>query len=255
MIAGLGLLLVIGGLLYRQSRTRKRTNTTLLQLNNELDEANKVKAKFFAILSHDLRSPVANLISFLEMQQEEPGIMNAEEAAQHQQYISHSARSLLETMEAMLLWSKGQMENFKPQIHSVPVRDMFAYIQRFFENSGNTRISFNDPGDIKVNTDENYLQTIMHNLTANALKVLKDTPGAVIEWQVKQTGDKTTLSITDNGPGINEEQVKALYDDAAVPNAKTGFGLHLVRDLARAIHCKITMQSQPGAGTTFTLIA
>jgi signal transduction histidine kinase len=49
---------------------RKKTNTTLLHLNNELDEANKIKAKFFAIISHDLRSPIANLVSFLNLKKD-----------------------------------------------------------------------------------------------------------------------------------------------------------------------------------------
>lgn len=255
LIAGLALLLVIGGLLYFQSHTRKRTNTTLLQLNNELDEANKVKARFFAILSHDLRSPIANLVSFLQLQEDEPGLLNADEAARHQKNIRVAAGTLLENMEAMLLWSKGQMENFKPEISSVAVRGMFAYIRDFFATTTNIRFSFSDPGNIQVSTDENYLKTIMHNLTANAVKALQHTPGATIEWRVEQTGKQTLLSITDNGPGMDEQQVKALYDDSAVPNSKTGFGLHMVRDLAKAIHCKISMQSKPGAGTTFTLSA
>jgi signal transduction histidine kinase/predicted negative regulator of RcsB-dependent stress response len=255
MIAGIGLLFIIGLLLYWQSHTRKKTNTTLLQLNNELDEANKVKARFFAILSHDLRSPVANLISFLELQEEEPGILNAEEAATHKLNIRNSAKSLLETMEAMLLWSKGQMESFKPQIRPVPVNSLFDYLRAAFNNTGNVQINFSNPSNLLVNTDDNYLQTIMHNLTANALNALKKAPGAKIEWEARQQGDKIILSITDNGPGIDDEQVKALYDNSAVPNARTGLGLHLVRDLAKAVQCKITMQSQPGAGTTFTLFA
>jgi len=108
-IGGLFLLAVIGGLLYRQNIARKKTNTTLLQLNNELDEANKVKAKFFGILSHDLRSPVANLINFLRLQKREPGLLSEQQVHEHEQKIESSAESLLETMETMLLWSKGQM--------------------------------------------------------------------------------------------------------------------------------------------------
>ena len=49
-------------------------------LNNQLDEANKVKAKFFGILSHDLRSPVANLIHFLHLQKNDPDLLGKEQA-------------------------------------------------------------------------------------------------------------------------------------------------------------------------------
>jgi signal transduction histidine kinase len=252
LVGGILLLGIIGALLYWQTRTRKRTNTTLLHLNNELDEANKIKARFFAILSHDLRSPVANLVSFLELQQE-PGMMNAEQTAAHQKRIGESARSLLDNMESMLLWSKGQMEQFKPQVNMVVVGDLFHYLQSFFSNTENVQISFSDPNRAMVSTDENYLQTIMYNLTANAIKVLKDTPGATIEWKTAQENGKTILSITDNGPGISASQVKALYNEAAVANTKTGFGLHLIRDLAKAINCTISLEKGADNGTTFRL--
>jgi signal transduction histidine kinase len=255
LIAGLCLLGIIGGLLFYQSRTRKKTNTTLMVLNNQLDDANKVKAKFFAILSHDLRSPVANLVNFLHLQKNEPGMFNKEQAAAHQQKISSSAENLLETMEAMLLWSKGQMENFKPEIKKAAVNDLFLYLQKIFASTENVKFSFSNAASAMVTTDENYLQTIMHNLTANAVKALKNTPDAVIEWVAEQKGDKTTLSITDNGPGLQDEQLKALYDDAVVINSKTGLGLHLIRDLSKAIQCKISVHSKPGIGTTFTLLA
>ncbi len=255
LIGGLFLLAIIGGLLYWQSRTRKKTNTTLLQLNNELDEANKIKARFFAILSHDFRGPVSRLVHFLHLQKEDAGIWTAEQAAAHEKKITASAESLLENMEAMLTWSKGQMDNFKPTITAVKVNDLFDYLEKFFAGTEHISLSFADAGDMTVQTDENYLQTIMHNLTSNAIKALHNTPNASIVWNSKQEGGKTILSITDNGPGVNEEQVKALYEDAAVPNAKTGLGLHLVRDLAKAIRCTIAVQSQPGAGTTFSLSA
>jgi len=96
----------------------------------------------------------------------------------------------------------------------------------------------------------------MQNLTSNAIKVLKNDPNGVIEWNAKTEGDKTILSITDNGPGIDKEQVKALYNEDSIGvNARTGFGFHLIRDLAKAIKYKISIQSQPGLGTTFTLSA
>lgn len=255
LIAGLFLLAIIGGLLYWQSRTRQKTNTTLLQLNNELDEANKVKARFFAILSHDFRGPVSRLVHFLHLQKEDAGIWTAEQAAAHEKKITASAESLLENMEAMLTWSKGQMESFRPKFTTVKVNHLFDYLQKFFAGTEHINLSFADTGDMTVQTDENYLQTIMHNLTSNAIKALHNMPNAAVIWNAKQENGKTILSITDNGPGVHEEQLKALYEDAVAPNTKTGLGLHLVRDLAKAIRCTIAVQSKPGEGTTFSLSA
>ena len=253
LISGLFLLGIIGGLLYWQSRSRKKTNTTLMVLNNQLDEANKVKARFFSILSHDLRSPIVNLVHFLQLQKDNPDLLNEKQAAAHRQNIGDSAEDLLNNMEAMLLWSKEQMENFRPNIKPIPVTDLFGYIQKFFGRTEKINITFDAAEGLMVSTDENYLRTIMQNLTSNAIRALKNTPGASIEWKALKEGDKTILSITDNGPGIGAEQAKALFDDHIVNNEKSGLGLHLIRDLAKAIQYKITVQSGQGRGTTFTL--
>jgi signal transduction histidine kinase len=253
LIIGLLLTGIIAGLSYRQSRNRKRTNTTLMVLNNQLDEANKIKARFFGILSHDLRSPVANLINFLHLQKNDPELLNERQPAGHQQKISQSAENLLATMETMLLWSKEQMESFKPEVKTVAVSDLFDYIQKFFGQSEKVTISFGHEPGLVVSTDENYLRVIMQNLTSNAIKALKNTAGARIDWNAWKDGDSIVFSVADNGPGIDEGQIKTLYEDSVGVNAKNGFGLLIIRDLANAIHYKITVQSQQGIGTTFTL--
>jgi signal transduction histidine kinase len=254
LFIGLALLAVIGGLLFWQNQTRKKINITLLHLNSELDEANKIKAKFFAILSHDLRSPVANLISFLNLQKDAPDLLTPEIKERNQQKITSSAEGLLETMESMLLWSKGQMQNFKPQVKEIMVEDLFQYLQKFFLNSTNVEITFQNPAKLQVVTDEDYLKTIMQNLTNNAIKALKNTQNAQIHWEARQENGQIVLAIIDNGSGISEEQIKTLYSDEAAIGSKTGLGLHLIRDLAKAISCKISVKSTPSLGSEFQLI-
>lgn len=252
-VIGLVLLGVIGALLYWQNQTRKRTNTTLLHLNNELDEANKVKAKFFAILSHDLRSPVSNLISFLNLQKEAPDLLSPELAAAHQQRITTAAEGLLDTMESMLLWSKSQMENFRPQAKEVAVNELFEYLQKFFSGNTGVVIQFENPNHLNVVTDEDYLKVIMQNLTGNALKALKNVPNGSIRWEAREEKGQVILAITDNAGGVSEQQLSALYSETANVGGKSGLGLHLIRDLAKAISCKITVNPTPNVGTEFRL--
>jgi len=247
------LISAIGLLLFRQNKIRKKTNTTLLHLNNELDEANKIKAKFFAIISHDLRSPIANLVSFLNLKRENPELLSAENASKHQQNITQTAEDLLETMESMLLWSKGQMDTFKPTKSQIQVDDLFLYVQKYFANINAIQFNFSNPQKLSIFTDENYLKTIMHNLTANAIKILKDKPNATIDWSCYQKDNQIILSIKDNGAGANKEQIKALFEESNTVNTKTGLGLHIIRDLAKAIDCVIKMDTQNNIGTTFTL--
>ncbi|MBC8883913.1 sensor histidine kinase [Flavobacterium piscinae] len=61
------------------------------------------------------------------------------------------------------------------------------------------------------------------------------------------------LSVTDNGKGASQDQFKALYDEKEVVGIKSGLGLHLIRDLAKAIDCEISVDSKIGMGTTFIL--
>lgn len=252
MSLGLCLLGVIGVLLYFQNRARLKTNTKLRKLNSELAAAEKVKAKFFAILSHDLRSPITNFINFLHLQREKPNLLDAQKTAAHQQKIADYAEGLLGTMESMLLWSKGQMEEFTPESREVSVRELFRHLEIFFAGQEEA-LRFSEPGELRLTTDDNYLKAILHNLTANALRAVQRTPGGHVLWRAF-TGDRgLVLEIRDNGPGMTPEQLRSLEEDRPVSHASRGFGLHIVRDLARAIHCTITVHSQLGEGTRFTL--
>jgi signal transduction histidine kinase/tetratricopeptide (TPR) repeat protein len=254
LFLGLGLLSVIGGLLFWQNQTRKKTNITLLHLNSELDEANKIKAKFFAILSHDLRSPVANLISFLHLQKEAPDLLTEEIKERNQQKITESAEDLLENMESMLLWSKGQMDNFKPQVKQIAIKEVFEYLRKFFPSTDTIKINFENKDNLSVSTDEDYLKTIMQNLTNNAIKALKSSPNGTIHWKATQQNGQIILSITDNGAGISEQQIASLYDENALIGSKSGLGLYLIRDLTKAIACKILVKSTMGLGSEFQLV-
>ena len=254
LISVTGLLLVIGVLLFYQSRTRRKTNTTLMILNNELDEANKVKTKFFGILSHDLRSPVSQLISFLHLQKEAPELFNKEETLKHQQKLTDTAENLLENMENLLLWSKSQMEQFAPQKKQVEAAALFTYIQQQFEGKSNIAFTFIDNEKLTIKTDEDYIKTIMLNLTTNAVKAVAATATPLIEWKAYKNNGQVVLSITDNGPGIASDRQKTLFNEATAVNSKTGFGLHIVRDLAQAINCGIKVNSKTGKGTTVSLL-
>jgi signal transduction histidine kinase len=253
MVSVIAFLIATGFVIYRQSILRKKTNTTLLKLNNELNEANKLKAKFFGIISHDLRSPIANHLNFLQLQKLKPGLMSEEKISARADIITQSAQSLLDTMEAMLLWSKGQMEHFHPNITAVSAQDLFLYIQNFFSADNKIGIQFNDPFLISIQTDLHFLQTIMQNLTANAIKALENTPHASIEWKAWQQDGNTFLSIKDNGKGTSREQLQALYDEKAGMGSRNGLGLHIIRDLAKAICCGIELNSGYQQGTEFIL--
>lgn len=254
LVAGIALLLVIAALLYYQNRIRKKNNTALLALNSQLDEANKIKAKFFSILSHDLRSPVANLISFLQLQQRKPGLLSEEQVKDREIKISSSAQALLETMEGMLLWSKRQMEHFKPVMQDVTVEELFHYLQNFFATITHVQFSFLEKQErLTVHTDGNYLKTILHNLTSNAIKAVKGIDQPKIDWTAWTEGNMLHLAIVDNGPGMTKEQIAGFYTTLSGDDSRYGLGLYIIRDLAAAINCTITVPAVTN-GTRIELV-
>ena len=272
-IGGILLLGTIGGLLFRQSRHRKKANAELRRLNTDLEQANQVKARLFGVLSHDLRSPISNLISFLNLQKENPGMLEPAQAEIHQGEITRSAGNLLDTMEDLLLWSKEQMRHFSPQPRHLLVADLFEEMRRLYPDTGRCRLDFECPPQLTLYTDENFLKTILRNLTTNSIKAVSASPGGHIMWKAWETTPIKYLSISDNGPGISPQAMSTVLTpnnaqpgpstpsgaesfSAGVPDlpsSQNRLGLHLIRDFAVAIGCSITVDTSPETGSRFTL--
>jgi signal transduction histidine kinase/tetratricopeptide (TPR) repeat protein len=254
LIGGLLLLIAIGILIYRQSVIRKKANEKLTRINTELDEANRVKARLFGIISHDLRGPVAHLISLINLRKEAPDLLDEAGMAAGQQHVTDTAGNLLNVMEDILIWSKGQMTAFRPHIKSLSVQEVFSSLRLLYPGNGRIRIIFRDPQTVQLRTDEDYLKTILRNLTSNAIKAVDGQPEALIEWKAWQEDHQVCLSITDNGPGIPEERRRNLFADDGDIGTRHGLGLPLVRDLATAVQAGIRVDTPTGGGTTFTLV-
>ncbi len=253
MLGGLGLLGLIGILLLRDNHSRKKHNLQLIALNTHLDQANKLKARFFAILNHDLRRPVYHLIHFLQLQKESPELLDAESAKRIQSQTLTSAENLLESMEDLLLWSKGQMAHFSPVLQNVNVSSVFADLIKHFEYESGAILEFDNPQNIFLRTDPDYLKAILRNLIGNSLKAVDSKADGKIKVSAFLTGGVAQISIADNGGGIHPEHYKALYDENLVIGIHSGLGFHLIRDLAAAIRCEVLVDTKAGQGSTFTL--
>lgn len=244
-----GILLFTGFLvlLFMQNKARKAQNKNLERLNAELDRANKTKTQLFGIINHDLRGPVASLINFLNLQKQ--GVLDDDKAKELQAKTMKSANGLLQSMEDLLLWSKGQMEYFKPDLKSISAQSLFDDIAALYTGAP---IYFIDNEGIVFTSDENYLKTIMRNLTSNALKAAHNTANARIEWIAFEKNGRKYLSITDNGHGATIDSFNALHGNSIDIGIKNGLGLHLIHELALGINCAIEVETNAG-GTTVTL--
>jgi len=253
LTTGILLLSVIGLLLYFQARNRKKNNILLNRLNADLSHANEIKTKLFGILSHDLRSPIANLITLLQLKKDGSFDTKNEEQVYTDKVIL-SAEHLLENMETLLLWSKGQMQNFKPNHHSILVSDLFRHIKLFFEHEKQIIFQFSNPDNLEIKSDDIFLQIIMQNLTSNAIKAVKNTEDALICWTAKKNEDNIELQITDNGPGMDEHKLNDILESTQTLSQKYGLGLQIVQDLANVINCKLLFKTAPKNGFSAKII-
>ncbi len=254
LISGLIAIAIIGGLLYYQSRNRKRINEKLMTLNAELDKANKTKMQFFGILNHDLRSPVISLVNFLHLQKEAPDMMDEETKNRLELQTTKATEQLLEQMEDLLLWSKGQMENFVPNLKDYKIKDIFSEVKKEFIWVNDIQMTFNFPDGMIIFTDKEYLKTIIRNLINNSVKVLQGKLDAYIVCKAWEENRECLVEISDNGGGANLEKFKALYDDHTSIGITKGLGLHVIRDLCKSIHCHIEVKSNRIIGETQILL-
>lgn len=246
------LLLVIAFLFYRLSLIRRKSNQQLLQLNQSLDQANRQKAQLLAVLSHDLRYPLSNLIGLLDLQKNAPDLMTPETSALHQARITANTEVLLENLENMLVWSKEQMNQAGMDKQNVPVIAIFERLRATFSDQDQLCWYFDCPPDLLIHTDPNYLWIMLQNLSSNASKALKNIPQGKILWKAWSEGDHVFMSIQDNGTGF-PASILQHFDGAQKEILHSGFGLQVVQDFAYKLNIQLTLENLEEGGAKVLL--
>ena len=255
LISGLVAIAIIGGGLYYQSNHRRNANRKLTKLNAELDKANKTKMQFFGILNHDLRSPVISLINFLHLQKEAPDMIDTDTKNRLELQTTRATEQLLGQMEDLLLWSKGQMENFVPSFKNYSVESIFSELENELVWVQDIAISFRYTPQQLIYTDKEYLKTIIRNLINNSIKVLTDKENALIVCKAWEEHNDYYIEISDNGGGAGIEKFRALYNDGTSIGIRSGLGLHVIRDLCKAIKLDILVESDMLIGETYVRLS
>ena len=252
---GLGslLLLVIAFLFYRLSQNRRKSNQQLQQLNLSLDQANRQKAQLLAVLSHDLRHPLSNLIGLLHLQKNAPDLLTPELAEQNQANITANTEILLENLENMLLWSKEQMNQAGIEKQAVLVEDVFQRLHATFSVQNQFELFFDCPTGLTIHSDPNYLWIIVQNLSSNSSKALQKVQNGKITWRAWNQGAKIYLSIEDNGPGF-PIAVLQRFNQANSEIMLSGFGLQVVQDFAQKLDIDLLFENLPSGGARIVLI-
>ena len=256
LLVGLALLSGIIVLVLYLYKSKQKTNRELRILNKQLQIANEQKANFLAILNHDLRAPVSQLIGYLRFSKqlsEESGTDNVDA---YRQKIIEAGDILLLEMEELLIWCKSQMQYFDLDIKTVNLSELIDETIGFFSYKKD-KLSFSiyvEKG-LFIDTDRNYLKTILRNLTSNAVKAIEKQPNPIIEYKAYRQKGQIVISVKDNGIGLSADKLTELFNPYKIKDNKSGLGFQIVKDLASKIECKIEILSfLETTGTTINLI-
>jgi signal transduction histidine kinase len=234
--------------------------------NLELKESNAAKDKFFAIISHDLRSPIGNLASFMEHLNETFNEHSPTELKQILLSLYKSAENVSGLLENLLIWAQSQLNKIEFKPVKIKLTDALLTSIKGLKQTADSkeigiRLELND--QLNVWADHNMVQTILRNILSNAIKFTPRGGSVLIKSDVAETNN-VYISITDSGVGIEKSALSKIYDITSTLHTtgtegerSTGLGLILVKDFIERNNGTLTIQSQLGTGTvvTFTLPA
>lgn len=234
---------------YRKEQSRKK----------ELQGINSTKDKLFAILSHDLRSPIIGLKNYLMLVNW--GELSQEEFKESAQSLTSQLGSVYDMLENVLHWSVSQLGGFFPKkklIHIHPVIEEQVNILIHSFKTKNINVHNLTASENQIYIDENHFIIIIRNLLHNSLKF--SHPGGNILLNYSKTKNSNFIEIKDSGVGMSPEKVKSLFQlskqTSQVGTGRekgTGLGLVLVKELVEANGGNIVVTSKPNEGTTFRL--
>jgi len=229
------------------------------------EAANRTKSAFLAHMSHELRTPLNAIIGYSEMLEEEATDGGQDDFVPDLKKINAAAKHLLALINDILDLSKieaGKLELYVESFAATDlVREVVTVTKPLVERKGNVfRVTgLESAGTLR--TDQTKLKQSVVNLLSNAAKFTEN--GAItldVSRESGAEGDWIFFAVTDSGIGMTPEQTGRLFQAFTQADASTskkfggtGLGLALSRKLCQLMGGDITVVSQPGQGSTFTI--
>jgi PAS domain S-box-containing protein len=221
--------------------------------SEEAARASQIKSRFLATASHDLRQPLQALQllnASLQRKQSDPDVL---EIITRQQ---HAIDTMTELLNALLDISKLESGTVRVKLEAVNAGLLMAEVREQFESvvavkslSLETQVA-----NITLQTDRVLMRQLTHNLLGNAIKY---TDSGKIGLRLLHSAAETVLEVSDTGVGIRRDQLAKIFDayyqsQGPRPDRPgVGLGLAIVKQITELLGYGISVESQPGRGTTF----
>ena len=246
-----------------QSQTEElREQTEELEVQRrQVEEADRLKSEFLSNMSHELRTPLNSVMALSQLMVSRGLGKDLEQEAEYLRVIERNGRQLLELINDVLDLSKieaGWQEVILSEVEPGELAEAtVATAQPLAAQKGLT-VSVDVDDDVPaVHSDREKVRQILLNLLSNAVK-FTETGG--IEVTVSATAAGVAFAVTDTGPGIAEANLEHIFDEfrqldgsTTRKHGGTGLGLSISRRLARLLGGEISVTSEQGKGSTFTL--
>jgi CheY-like chemotaxis protein/signal transduction histidine kinase/CHASE3 domain sensor protein len=240
------------------------TKQELEKKAQELQKSSQYKSEFLANMSHELRTPLNSALILSKLLADNAqGNLN-EEQVTFAETIYASGNDLLNLINDILDISKVEAGKLELNLHPVMVKGIADSIRLSFEQlAKDKKLTFNitvsKDVPASITTDKFRLEQILKNLLSNAFKFT--AAGEVSLSIEKIANEQVSFKVQDTGIGIATDQQEHIFEafnqaDGSISRkyGGTGLGLSISRDLARLLGGELSVQSEPGKGSVFTLI-
>lgn len=223
-----------------------------------LKKENSLKIGWISLLSHDFKETFSSILILIEAL-ENKSISEADFFSMLPQ-VKQDTKKNLQTISDTGTWIKMQEHGFKPLLSEIYVFELFIQLkQEFKKNLLEKRLEFTFQGDeaIKINTDRLLIFFILKKIMDNAIKY--SHPDGFIFFKVAETHKGATLSITDQGIGMDKNQSETIFSfDSPVFRGTrgeigAGLSLKIVKNFVYLAHGKIEINSSKNKGTTVSV--
>jgi len=250
---------------------RVQTEATLRQRSEELSAANaalakaaKLKDEFLASMSHELRTPLTGILALAEALQKQVYGPLTPKQLKSLHTIEESGRHLLDLITDILDLSKIEAGRFELQIGLNAADEICQASLRLVRQMAQAKkqsVSYSlSPMDLRVQTDPRRLKQMLVNLLSNAVKFTPEGGALGLQVEGDATHDQVRFSVWDKGIGIAADDMPRLFHafvqlDSSLSRqyAGTGLGLTLVQRMAELHGGGITVESEVGHGSRFTI--
>ena len=245
----------------RDFSDRKRMEDDLHRAKAEAEQANHAKSAFLANMSHELRTPLNAIIGFTRIVHRKGEGVLPEKQIENLDKVLASADNLLSLINTVLDIAKieaGRMDVLPANFRILPLIDLCANTAQPLLRPTVTLEKQVDEGLTYIYSDQDKIRQIILNLLSNAAKF---THEGKITLTADQVGKNLHIAVTDTGIGISTEALSHIFKEFEQADATTtrkyggtGLGLTISRNLARLLGGDLTVESESGQGSTFTLV-